>query len=223
MEMFAAAQIWQRSEEYGVRLKTFISDTDCKTEQYLNSLQIYREAVQMKKEECVNHVGKRLWRALTDLVKQERTKGITLGGKGQGTLKEVRIRKLTDYYKKKLYYEIKAILQMSIGCFYQSAIAKGRKPGFHDKKIGTPIRKKFLYKILPIYNKLSDEKLLRRCAQCLTQNSNERLHSMIWRKCPKDILLKNILLKLQSQKLSPNITKDGLKQYYIHSRTTKCK
>ena len=80
-------------------------------------------------------------------------------------------------------------------CFYQSAIAKGRKPGSHAKKIGTPIKEQFLGKILPIYNRLSDEKLLRRCAQCLTQNSNESLHSMIWRKCPKDIFPSKYLIE----------------------------
>lgn len=71
--------------------------------------------------------------------------------------------------------------------FYNSAIAKGRKPGPHDKNIGTPIREEFLPTLLPIYDRLSDKKLLERCKQCLTQNANESLHSMIWHKCPKDI------------------------------------
>lgn len=68
MEMFAAAQIWNRSKEYEVRIKTFISDGDSKTFQHLNSLEIYGKGVIIEKEECVNHISKRLWRALSETV-----------------------------------------------------------------------------------------------------------------------------------------------------------
>ncbi|XP_077539636.1 uncharacterized protein LOC144152274 [Haemaphysalis longicornis] len=40
--------------------------------------------------------------------------------------------------------------------------------------------------LLPVYKRLSDEKLLQRCLQGKTQNSNESLHSMIWALAPKE-------------------------------------
>ncbi|KAH9380598.1 hypothetical protein HPB48_018795 [Haemaphysalis longicornis] len=40
--------------------------------------------------------------------------------------------------------------------------------------------------LLPVYERLSDKKLLQRCLQGKTQNSNESLHSMIWALAPKE-------------------------------------
>ncbi|KAH9364471.1 hypothetical protein HPB48_021867 [Haemaphysalis longicornis] len=40
--------------------------------------------------------------------------------------------------------------------------------------------------LLPVYERLSDEKLLQRCLQGKTQNSNESLHSMIWALAPNE-------------------------------------
>lgn len=40
-----------------------------------------------------------------------------------------------------------------------------------------------------MYQRLTDEALLSRCARCLTQNANESLHSVIWSKCPKEIFV----------------------------------
>ena len=40
---------------------------------------------------------------------------------------------------------------------------------------------------MPIFIRLSDEKLLKRCARKATQNPNESLHQLIWKICPKSI------------------------------------
>ena len=39
--------------------------------------------------------------------------------------------------------------------------------------------------ILPVYKRLSDENLLKRCTTIGTQNANESVHNSIWEKCPK--------------------------------------
>ncbi|GFX74932.1 uncharacterized protein TNCV_1845041 [Trichonephila clavipes] len=65
-------------------------------------------------------------------------------------------------------------------CFYRRALAKGEKLAPHKLNIGTPINPDYLRKIVPIYQRLSSDSLLKGCARCLTQNSNESLQSVIW-------------------------------------------
>ncbi|GFU68662.1 uncharacterized protein TNCV_308771 [Trichonephila clavipes] len=72
-------------------------------------------------------------------------------------------------------------------CFYKSSLARGKKPGFHKDWVKTPINEEYLPKILPIYQRLASSDLLSRCVRGLTQNSNEALHSMIWKRCSKEI------------------------------------
>ncbi|GFU65393.1 uncharacterized protein TNCV_1492341 [Trichonephila clavipes] len=139
-----------------------------------------------------------------------------MSGKAHGSLKEATIKKLTTYYQKAILRNkgdvnamktaIYATLLHSIStdakpqhskcpagenswCFYQSAIANGKKPNNHKLNVGTPINEKFLPKILPIYQRLASNELLERCIRCGTQNANESLHSMIWAKCPKEIFV----------------------------------
>ncbi|GFW58990.1 uncharacterized protein TNCV_2830961 [Trichonephila clavipes] len=58
-------------------------------------------------------------------------------------------------------------------CFYQSAKAKGQKPGLHEQHVGTPINKSFLPHILSSYQGLAANELLERCINSGTQNANE--------------------------------------------------
>ncbi|GFS79952.1 uncharacterized protein TNCV_750941 [Trichonephila clavipes] len=177
---------------------------------------VYGPDIVIKKEECINHVSKRLGTALRSTVKDCRAQGISLGGKAHGSLKEATIKKLTTYYQKAILRNkgdvnamktaIYSTLLHSIStdakpqhskcpaganswCFYQYAIANGEKPNNHKLNVGTPINEKFLPKILPIYQRLASNELLERCIRCGTQNANESLHSMIWAKCPKEIFV----------------------------------
>lgn len=216
MEMEAALILWSRSLSFGFRYVTLLSDGDCKTYNYITEKNIYGPGIQIKKEECVNHVSKRLGTALRGAVKDWRVKGVNLGGKAYGSLKETTIKKLTSYYQKAILRNkgdpnamktaIYATLFHSIStdekpqhskcptgveswCFFQSALAKGEIPGSHILNVGTPINEKFLPKILPIYQRLASNELLERCSGCGTQNANESLHNMIWSKCPKEIFV----------------------------------
>ncbi|GFU23621.1 uncharacterized protein TNCV_2909831 [Trichonephila clavipes] len=76
-------------------------------------------------------------------------------------------------------------------CFYRRALAKGEKPAPHKFNIGTPINPDYLTKIVPIFQRLVSDSLLKGCARCLTQNSNEELHSVIWSKCSKETSAKS--------------------------------
>ncbi|GFS87743.1 uncharacterized protein TNCV_4213711 [Trichonephila clavipes] len=222
MEMEAALTLWKRSTSLGFRYITVLSDGDCKTFNYLCEKKVYGPDIVIKKEECYNHVSKRLGTALRSTVKDCRAQGISLGGKAHGSLKEAKIKKLATYYQKAILRNkgdvnamktaIYATLLHSIStdakpqhskcpagenslCFYQSAIANGEKPNNHKLNVGTPINEKFLPKILPIYQRLASNELLERCIRCGTQNANESLHSMIWAKCPKEIFVNKIHVK----------------------------
>ncbi|GFW90773.1 uncharacterized protein TNCV_2417681 [Trichonephila clavipes] len=169
MEMKAAAKIWSRSEACGFRYTTLLSDGDAKTHKFLNSLKIYGPDVEILKEECINHTR----------------------GKSYGSLKETTIKKLTQYYQKAILENkgdiqgmkksIYATLYHSISteknpmhmkcppgkdswCFYRRALAKGEKPAPHKLNIGTPINSNYLTKIVPIYQRLASDSLLKGCA-----------------------------------------------------------
>ncbi|KAJ4427104.1 hypothetical protein ANN_24719 [Periplaneta americana] len=81
MEMDAAVELWQRSECYGFRYKTLLSDGDAKTLLKLNEVKPYGQGFTIVKEECVNHVGKRLGTALHNAVLHWRSQNVTLGGR----------------------------------------------------------------------------------------------------------------------------------------------
>ncbi len=70
MEMECAKRIWERSEEtHKLRYTTILSDGDSKTYDSLVQNKVYGET-EIKKEECVNHVAKRMGTALNNLVAQ---------------------------------------------------------------------------------------------------------------------------------------------------------
>lgn len=71
-------------------------------------------------------------------------------------------------------------------CFFQRAMADGKKLGSHRDNIGTHLKKEYLPKIIPVYQRLASNALLGRCLMYQTQNANESLHSFIWRHSPKD-------------------------------------
>ena len=162
-----------------------------KTFNHLSQLDIpgYGEEVTIKKEECVNHVVKRLGTALRKLVTEQKAKGVTLGGKGAGQLTLAKIDKLTAYYGKAVRQNNTTVDDMKTGimasflhcissdedphhsrcpagtsswCFYNRATAQGRNPELHKQKLGTYINREVGRLILPIYERLSDSSLLER-------------------------------------------------------------
>ena len=75
-------------------------------------------------------------------------------------------------------------------CFYNRAIARDEKKPKHDSgNMKTVLREDVVTKIMPVYQRLASEELLKRCTMGKTQNANESLHSVIWRKCPKEVFV----------------------------------
>ena len=75
------------------------SDGDTKTIEALRESKPY-PGMKVRKDECVNHVAKRMGKGLRTLVDTKRKQGITLGGNGKGKLTEKKMIRLQKYYKK---------------------------------------------------------------------------------------------------------------------------
>lgn len=206
MEVEACLKLWKRSESIGFRYTTMLSDGDSKAFNSVVESQVYGKDISIEKEECLNHVSKRLGTALRNTVKVWKARGVTLGGRKHGSLKETIIVKLQKYYQRAvlsnkgnlantktaiyatLYHSMSTDekpqhLKCSKGkdswCFYQAAVAKNQTPGSHKKHVGTPIALDNLTKLLLVYQRLASDDLLKRCINCRTQNSNEGLHNLI--------------------------------------------
>ena len=75
---------------------------------------------------------------------------------------------------------------MILKCFFNRAITQGLHPSAHKDHLGTHLNRKVAEHVLPVYKRLSDVELLRMCQLGKTENRNERLHNVIWRKCPQN-------------------------------------
>lgn len=223
MEKDAAEIMWSRSvAERGFRYTTIVSDGDAKTHAHLNDIKVYGPNTLIAKEECVNHVSKRLGTALRNLVKEWKVKKVTLGGRKAGSLKESTIKRLTSYYRNAITDNVPDVSKMKSAiyatishymstddkpqhgkcppgetswCFYNRQRAQGKTPDSHTKMKVT-LTPDVVIKLMPVYQKLASDALLQRCATGRTQNANESIHSVIWKKCPKEIFISKRKLEL---------------------------
>lgn len=200
MEAEAALRIWERTLLYEtpLRFTTFLSDGDSKAYNEVCDAKVYGAAA-ISKEDCTNHVAKRLGTALRKLPTP-----LPRGEK----LKPPAIEKLQTYYRiaitcnrgnlRDMYTAIWASYFHSCStdgagshnfcppgpeswCKHKRAEAMGEPAPQH-----TPILTKAQgLALLPIYKRLSDKKLLARCLQGQTQNAAESLNSKVWLLCPK--------------------------------------
>ncbi|GFX02775.1 uncharacterized protein TNCV_4437571 [Trichonephila clavipes] len=224
MEMHAALIMWRRSiSDCQMRFVSMLSDGDSKTFQFLSENKIYGSDIKIEKEESLNHIAKRLGTSLRNKVKEWKAKKkVTLGGRKQGSLTDKNIRKLQNYYRKAIKDnvpdtdKIKTAIYASLmhcsstdkkpmhgkcpegessWCFYKRAIAKGETPGSHSS-MKTYLSPQVVEKIRPVYQRLASDTILERCVAGKTQNSNESLHSCIWRKCPKEVFVSKRRLEI---------------------------
>ena len=79
----------------------------------------------------------------------------------------------------------------SMWCKYRLAQKYG-KP--FVEKPGLPIAVRD--KIMPVFQDLSSEKLLRKCLHGNTQNNNEGLNAFIWKRLPKDVFVGRHVLQM---------------------------
>ena len=77
-------------------------------------------------------------------------------------------------------------------CKYQADKLNGTNT--YKKKLGLPsvIRDT----IRPVFVSLSDDNLLQKCLHGKTQNNNESLNGLIWKRCSKDVFVGRVTLEL---------------------------
>ena len=220
MESEGAIKIFQRSVEVNkLRYKTYIGDGDSSAYQKVVESKPY-EGLIPQKAECIGHVQKRVGSRLRNLKKIFKGKlsdGKPLDGKGRLTEKIVNtlqnafgmaIRQNTNsvYAMKKA---IAALLHHyscneteekrhhfcprgeHSWCKYQSDKVTGRDT--YRPSINMPLAIKD--KIKPIFLDLSSEELLSKCLHGRTQNANEALNHLIWKRCPKNVYVERFALE----------------------------
>ncbi|CAN8010699.1 unnamed protein product [Ixodes pacificus] len=202
MEVEAATILFERSlAKHGLRYTTMLCDGDSRSYNALQDANVYG-FVEVEKEDCVNHVHKRMGTALRNLVQKQKGEGKPrLGGKGKLTADL--ITKLTMYYGWALkshegdiekmqkavmasYYHITSTdakpnhalcpTGETSWCKQNAAVARNEAPPKHHYNLPSYVSDA----LLPVYTRLSDQKLLKRCQRAKTQNANESLHSVIW-------------------------------------------
>ena len=71
MEREAAQIIWQRSiERHNMRYTVILSDGNAAIFSHLEKLEVYGKDVKLEKQECINHISKRVGTSLCNLVKE---------------------------------------------------------------------------------------------------------------------------------------------------------
>ena len=213
MEPECAEVMWKRSVSlHNMRYTTMVGDGDSKAYDTVCDKKPYGDGVLIEKEECMNHISKRLGSALRNLVSDMSKKGVTLGGRKPGSLTANKIRTLGIYFARAIRSNstaegMKTAILASLHhcystddhprhmycpsgesswCFYKKDIANHKYPGGHANRIHNALDYDRLHKYLePIYNRLTDPKLLKRCELHSTQNANESLHNSIWSRCSK--------------------------------------
>ncbi|KAH9381902.1 hypothetical protein HPB48_015378 [Haemaphysalis longicornis] len=199
MEVEAALILFQRSwERHKLRYTTVVSDGDCRTYLALRDADVYG-FIKILKEECVNHVQKRMGTQLRNLPKQRPAGSESLSGRGRltGDL----INKLTSYYGwaiKSHKGDVPAMHKAVMATYYHvtsnDAVSNhslcptgpDSPKGSQPPSTATTCPPHVCEALLPVYERLADHKLLERCQRGKTQNSNESLHSVIWSLAPKE-------------------------------------
>ncbi|XP_075742739.1 uncharacterized protein LOC142796312 [Rhipicephalus microplus] len=204
MEVEAAVTLFSRSlSKHNLRYTTIVSDGDSATFSALQQDNVYG-LVPIVKEECLNHVRKRMGTALRNLVQKSEQ---ALGGKGR--LTKALIDKLTDYYGWALRNNSNnvAAMQRAVMASYYHVTSTDEDP-HHDlcpegadswcrhnacKGNGVPPPKHkynlpgyVAEALLPVYQRLSQASLLQCCLGAKTQNASESFHSVLWSLMPKE-------------------------------------
>ena len=165
------------------------------------------------KEECVGHIQKRIGRSLREY--KRKMKGKTLpdnkavGGKGR--LTDVMVDRIQNYFGQAIRNNADDLENMkkSIWAIFNHIIKDDTKSMeeqhcdcpqtadtwckfWHDKFHGSKtydganrLPGVFLEELKPIFMRLSDDVLLKRCLLGLTQNQNEAINGVLWANCPK--------------------------------------
>ncbi|XP_047135810.1 uncharacterized protein LOC124812840 [Hydra vulgaris] len=161
-----------------LRYTKYIGDRDSKSYSDIVAKDPYKGII-VEKMECVGHIQKRVGGRLRKLKatnKQKLSDGKMLGDAGR--LTEKAINKLQNYFGI-------AVRQSTGSTVYQLKKAIGAVL-FHCSE-AKDVESRHQMCPRTADSCLSDDNLLKKCLHGKTQNNNETLNGMIWKRCPKDI------------------------------------
>ena len=202
MEPEGALRMFKRSEMlHKLRYTELYGDGDSKS--YSQVKDVYKEQdIEVVKQECIGHVQKRVGTALRNLKKE--TPG--LGGKGK--LTDAMIDKLQNYYGIAFRANVKNAEEMEkavLASFFHCVSSQSRplhdycpdgpdswcglKKDKRTYKHGSGLPLPIIAKGKPIYQRLSDKTLLKKCLHGKTQNQNESLNALVWQRVPKEVFV----------------------------------
>lgn len=158
--------------------------------------------LKLKKEDCTNHVQKRMGTALRNLVQKHRCENKRgLGGRGRLTGELITRLSTCCGRALKSHESDVAGMQRAVMATYRHVTSTAEYPdhslcptgesswcrhnaakakGEPDPRHAYNLPKDVAEALLPVYTRLSERALLERCQRGKTQNSNESLHSVIW-------------------------------------------
>ncbi|GFS11484.1 hypothetical protein ElyMa_003087600 [Elysia marginata] len=201
MEICGAVTMWGRSLQHKMRYTQFVGDGDAKTIAAVNGRKFYGDVV-VTKEECVNHVSKRLNAGLRKLVSSMSKQNPKIGLLQSFYTTAVRTYNastevMSNAVWAAFYHSIstpdhpqheRCPAGEESWCFYQKALVKKPKDASELKhEQSTYLNAEVDPHVYKVYERLTDPELLRRCLLGKTQNANKSLHSVIWSKCPKHL------------------------------------
>ena len=216
-----------------LRYTNYIGDGESKSYNDIFQADPY-EGTGVNKLECIGHIQKHVGTRLRKL-KSANTKTVLSDGKklsGERRLTENFINKLQNYYEiairsschGNVYYLKKAFVAVLYYCSEASSLETQHQfcptgvdswCKYHaDKETYKPkprLRAAIREFIRLLFLKLSDENLLSKCLYDKTQNSNESINGVIWKRCPKDVFVGRKVLEkgVASAVISSN---DGTKR-----------
>ncbi|CAG5121444.1 unnamed protein product [Candidula unifasciata] len=203
MEPTGALEMFRRSEQlYGLRYASFLGDGDSKSYTSVANAEppVYTD-VDIAKLECCGHVQKRMGRHLTNKVNELKKETFMHNGKsvrgigGRGCLTKKSILKIQGHYGAAIRRNTNNVPQMrkEIWAIWQHRnrdhINCGDWCPSKNQPAADPDRNAFppyvCEAIRPVFETLTSETLLSKCAHGGTQNTNESFHNSIWQRCPK--------------------------------------
>ena len=240
MEGAGAIAIFTSSvQKHKLIYHNYIGDGDTSSFKEVSTANPYTDyGINPCKLECIGHVQKRLGTHLHDLRKAHKNSSTPLSGRGKLTDKV--INSLQNFYGIAIRENQGNLYQMkkAVGAIlyhytnldddekrhqYCPRDAKSWCKFQKDKVAGTSTSKEsinlplWIHELIkPIFRDLSSEDLLSRCLHGKTQNANEALNNVIWRKCPKgekDLLECAVNSAVMQLNEGPNAVSDILKYF----------
>lgn len=228
MEPAGTETIFRRSETlYGLKYTTFLGDGDSKSYSTLKKADPPVYDTNIERLECCGHVQKRMGRHLMKTVTDNKNKQfklqdgkITKGLGGKGKLTKKAILKIQGHFGAAIRNNAGNVTQMKRDIWAiwehrnkEHSNCGGWCPSKSGK--GDPNKNSFpdfvCQQIKPVFEMLTQDSLLNKCAHGGSQNTNESLHNIIWQRCPKTSFVgrKRISLAVEDSSIVYNDGESG--------------